>query len=160
MAPMEAAIREEPTDWSAIMMLAVGATMISFSSVFVRVADVGPVAAGFYRCFFGAIVLLPAAFWRRRTLPRGWRDLLLIAACGAVFTLDLSAWHQSIHWIGPGLATILGNFQVFVLTVIGAVFFKEKLNRWSYFSIGIAFGGLAFLVEPNWDRLGDLEITA
>jgi len=41
--------------------------------------------------------------------------------CGLLFTGDLLCWHASINRIGPGLATLVGNFQVFLLAVIGAI---------------------------------------
>lgn len=156
MAPMEAVIRQERTDWPAILMMAAGATMISFSSVFVKSTDVGPIAAGFYRSLFGSVVLIPVAFWQRRSFSPGWRCLLLSVGCGALLATDLSVWHKSIHWVGPGLATILSNFQVFVLTAIGALFFRERPPLRSYLSIFIAFGGLTLLVGPNWDQVGPL----
>jgi glycosyltransferase involved in cell wall biosynthesis len=44
---------------SAVWRMACGAAMISFSSVWVKLAHVTPAVAGFYRSFFGAIFLLP-----------------------------------------------------------------------------------------------------
>ena len=39
-------------------MVAAGAVLISFSAVFVKLAHVSPTMAGFYRTFFGGIMLL------------------------------------------------------------------------------------------------------
>ena len=46
---------------SGLILLALGASMISFSGVWVKLAHVGPTAAGFYRTFFGGVILLALA---------------------------------------------------------------------------------------------------
>jgi drug/metabolite transporter (DMT)-like permease len=49
-----------------------GAAMISFSSVWVKLAHVSPTMAGFYRVFFGAVFLSVATGWRREFKWIGW----------------------------------------------------------------------------------------
>ena len=46
------------TEKSGALMVAAGAVLISFSAVFVKLAHVSPTMAGFYRTFFGGIMLL------------------------------------------------------------------------------------------------------
>ena len=92
-----------------------GAVMISFSAVFVKLADVSPTASGFYRVFFGALLLLAATLWPQKNtkqLPGHW---CLLIVCGLLFAVDLFFWHECVLFVGPGLATILGNLQVFLL---------------------------------------------
>ncbi|HEY1992507.1 MAG TPA: EamA family transporter, partial [Gammaproteobacteria bacterium] len=95
--------------------LIVGAVMISFSAVFVKLVHVPPTVSGFYRVFFGGVILLAVVLWRHEH-PRldraSWIKLLLAGLC---FALDLFFWHRSILYVGPGVATLLANFQVFVM---------------------------------------------
>jgi drug/metabolite transporter (DMT)-like permease len=71
-------------------------------------------------------------------------------ACGLLFAADLSLWHRAIHYIGPGLATIAGNFQVFFLAAFGILFLRERAD-WKYLlSIPMALGGLYLLVGVGW----------
>ena len=64
-----------------------GALIISFSSIFVRLAHVGPTTAGFYRMLFGSLVLLAAAgLWRHR-LWVGWRAACAAGMAGGLFFL-------------------------------------------------------------------------
>ena len=98
---------------TAIFHLIAGAVMISFSGVWVKVADVAPTVSAFYRVLFGGLFLLAAACWKREITWKGWQRLWLGLFCGLFLALDLFFWHKSILYIGPGLATILGNFQVF-----------------------------------------------
>lgn len=138
----------------AIGQLLAGATLISFSPVFVRLADVGPTASGFYRMSFGGTFLVAVAILRGDPLWRGWRPFALAAVCGVSFAADLSFWHRSILYIGPGLATIMGNFQVFFLAVFGIVVLRERIDWKFLVSVPLAFVGLVMLVGADWSQLG------
>lgn len=138
---------------SGALLVLVGAIVISFSPVFVKLADVGPTVAGVYRSLFGGVALLVFVAARRETLWRGWRPLGFAAACGLLFAADLSLWHRAIGAIGPGLATILGNFQVFFLAGYGIAVHRERPG-WRYLmSIPLAMLGLFLLVGVQWDSL-------
>lgn len=138
---------------SAVLMVLIGSIMISFSSVFVKLAKVGPIASGFYRVFFGSLILLPLGIFYRRSLIIGWRNFFLVVTAGFVFALDLTVWHKSIHGVGPGLATVLANLQVFVLAIIGVLFFKEHVPGRTYIAMLIAILGLGLLVGPAWHKV-------
>ena len=95
--------------------LIAGAVLISFSGVWVKVAHVTPNVSAFYRVFFGSMVLIAAALYRRDIKWPQLRHLLLSVLCGILFALDLWLFHYSVQYIGPGLANIIPNFQVFIL---------------------------------------------
>jgi len=135
-------------------MLLIGAVMISFSSVYVKIAQVSPSVSAFYRVFFGALVLLAMVPFRRRFRWLGWRYLALAAVCSGSFALDLFFWHRSIHFVGPGLATLLANFQVFILAVIGIAILKEPFRWRVAVAILLAFLGLGLIVGIDWRQLG------
>lgn len=130
-----------------------GAVLISFSPVFVRVADVGPTMAGFYRCLFGALILAAIVIVRRERIDWGRGHLLLAGGAATLFVMDLSFWHRSIHYVGPGLATILANFQVFFLTAAGLLIRRETVNWRFLVSVPLAIGGLFLLVGIDWSQL-------
>ena len=140
---------------AALFNLAAGAIIISFSGVWVKLAHVTPTIAGFYRVFFGGIFLLVAALWKREISWRGWPHMMLVLLSGFFLALDLFFWHTSIHYIGPGLATLLGNFEVFLITAVGALFLGEKIGLKFIFAIIMAFAGLFLIVGMQWDQLGD-----
>jgi hypothetical protein len=66
--------------------------------------------------------LFAASLWKRDFKRMQCTQAFLVCACGLFFALDLFCWHASILHIGPGLATIIDNFQVFVLTTVGILF--------------------------------------
>lgn len=143
-------------DRLAIFNLVIGAVMISFSGVWVKLSHVSAEASAFYRVFFGGILLLVAAAYRHELKWHGWRHLLLGLACGFFFALDLGLYHYSIQFVGPGLATILPNFQVFILALVGFLFFRETFRLTFVCAIPLAFCGLFMIVGIDWGGLGRL----
>lgn len=141
---------------SAMASLIVGAVMISFSGVWVKVTHVTPNVSAFYRVFFGGIILLGAALYRRELKWLGIRQLMLSLSCGFLLALDLWLYHYCIEYVGPGLATIIPNFQVFILAGIGILFWCEPM-RWIFLvSLPMAVGGLFMIVGFNWAHLEKL----
>lgn len=139
---------------TAIIHLIAGAVMISFSGVWVKISHVTPTVSAFYRVLFGGIFLLAAACWQKEITWKGWQRLLLGFLCGLFLALDLFFWHQSIQYIGPGLATILGNFEVFLLAGLGVVFMGEKVSPRFFLAILMAILGLFLVVGIQWNQLG------
>lgn len=137
-----------------VLGLIVGAAMISFSGVWVKLSHVTPSSAAFYRVLIGGIFLLSGAIWRRefRRLSRQQTGLMFMA--GILFALDLICYHTSILYVGPGLGTILPNFQVFIMALVGILAFKEKLRPVYVFSVLLAIAGLLLVVGIRWDLLG------
>ncbi len=131
----------------------IGAIMISFSGVYVKWAHVGPTVSGFYRVFIGGGLLAIIAGIRGE---RWWVDAPyfgLQLLCGLIFALDLFFWHKSILFIGPGLATILANFQVFVLALIGVAVLGERINLKLALTIPLSVLGLFLVVGGGWHSL-------
>jgi drug/metabolite transporter (DMT)-like permease len=139
--------------YAPALMVTAGAVMISFAAVFVRLADVAPTTSAFYRMTFGALALLALIAARPGLgtgMARGWAGSTLIAA---FFTADMWFWHRSILYIGPGLSTLLANFQVFVLAAIGVFWFRERVGARFAAAIALAFGGLWLLFGQEWGAL-------
>jgi drug/metabolite transporter (DMT)-like permease len=85
-----------------------------------------------------------------------WMMLLLSAL---FFTADLWFWHRSILYIGPGLATLLANMQVFFMMAAGIIFFKQLPTNTQLLAIPIAVLGLVVIVGIDWSSLdGDYQL--
>lgn len=140
-------------DPRAVLRLVSGAVMISFAPVFVRVTEVAPTVVAFYRMLLGGVVLLAWVLARGGRLDVGGRVLVALGVAGVAFSVDLALWHRSILYVGPGLATLLANFQVFVLALAGVMFFGERLHARLVISIVLAVVGLGLIVGPRWDLL-------
>jgi drug/metabolite transporter (DMT)-like permease len=138
----------------ALWGLMCGAIMISFSGVWVKLSHVTPTASAFYRVLFGAFFLLLGSLWRREMYLYSWRQTRLVILCAILFALDLVAYHYSVHFTGPGLGTILPNFQVFIMAGTGVLIYKETLRMTYLWSIPLSIAGLFLVVGTGWDQLG------
>jgi drug/metabolite transporter (DMT)-like permease len=136
------------------LRLLAGAAMISFAPVFVRLTPVSPTDSAFYRTFFGGLMLAAWVLAARAPVER--RSGLALAAlitAGVLFAADLAVWHRSIWYVGPGLATLLGNFQVFVLALVGILLYREKARWELLLAIPMAIVGLGLIVGFEWRGL-------
>lgn len=133
--------------------LLLGAVLISFSPVFVKWTSVSPQVSAWYRVAVGGVVLLGWLALRRRLRWPPRSALLALTIAAALFAADLAAWHQSILYIGPGLATLLGNFQVFIMAFVGVIFFKEAIGWRMLIAIVLALIGLAMIAGLDWSGL-------
>jgi drug/metabolite transporter (DMT)-like permease len=123
-----------------------GAVCISFSAVFVKLAGVAPAVSAFYRLGIGGLALLAllAAGGQIRAARRALRWPAVL--CALFFTGDLLCWHASINRIGPGLATLVGNFQVFLLAAMGAVQARRAPRPAFLAAMSLAMAGLYLVV--------------
>ena len=133
--------------------LFLGAALISLSPVWVNLVSVSPTTSGVYRALIGglalaAYLLLTRQHWRlSRTV---WAMLL---AASVFFALDLWFWHRSIIYIGPGVATLLANFQVFFMMLAGIVLYRQAPRPVQVIAVPLALLGLGLIVGFDWDDL-------
>ncbi|MDH4108802.1 MAG: DMT family transporter [Gammaproteobacteria bacterium] len=135
------------------LRLFVGAVLISFSPVFVKLVDVSPTTSGFYRALFGGLALAAFILLTGRRFSFGRTAWLALAASAVCFALDLWFWHRSILYIGPGLSTLLANMQVFFMMAAGIVFLRQRPTALQLVAVPLAVVGLTMIVGPDWDAL-------
>ena len=136
-----------------LLRLFAGATFISFSPVWVKLADVSPTASGFYRLAIGgvALALILAVSGRRLQLSKRAWQILVVAAI--FFALDIWFFHRSIIIVGPGLATLLSNFQVFFMMLAGVLLLGQRPHLLQLIAIPLALFGLGLIVGFDWNAL-------
>ncbi len=128
-----------------------GACLISFSAVFVPLAGTDPTVSAFYRMVIGGAILAILIRLRKERFFHGRRQLLMAAAAGFCLAVDLALWHRCILLVGPGLATLLANFQVFFVAAVGVVVFRERLTWKTAVAIPLALIGLYLIVGLRWE---------
>lgn len=135
------------------LRLFIGAALISLSPVWVKLVDVPPSTSGFYRVLFGgaALVIYLLVTRRRLHMTRQTWSLLIIAS--VFLSLDLWFWHRSIIYVGPGLSTLLANFKVFIMMIVGIVFLRQMPRPVQMFAVPLAFLGLILIIGLDWDAL-------
>ncbi|MBW8784096.1 MAG: EamA family transporter [Novosphingobium sp.] len=113
----------------------------------VRLADSGPVAAGFWRLILALPLLLVLARTNRQPL-HGFPPRMTVAviAAGLAFALDLASWHIGIGQTRLGNATLFGNSGSLILMAWGLV----RLRRWprtgEWLALAAALGGTVVLM--------------
>ncbi len=122
-----------------------GALTIAFSGILVRLADVSPETAAFFRCLYALPALGALAWWERRRLgPRPPRRVAVWGA-GLLFAADLVFWHHAIADVGAGLATVLGNLQVVLVAFVAWATLGERPEARVLAAVPIVLIGVVFI---------------
>jgi drug/metabolite transporter (DMT)-like permease len=121
--------------------------LLSIGPVFVRMSDVGPVAAGFWRIALAAPILVAAAFgtgWRPTAMGRGvW---IALAVGGLCFAGDLAAWHIGILKTQLANATLFGNSATLFFPIYGFLIARAWPSRTQGFALLLALIGAGLLM--------------
>ena len=156
-----------PAAWLLLLALIGGNVALAIGPWFVRVADTGPVAAGFWRLFLALpfLVLLARANGQRLTgMPA--TTLALVALGAVTFALDLASWHIGIGMTRLGNATLFGNAGSIVLLFWGFLVARTLPGRLEWLAIVFALTGAAILMGRSLEishetLVGDLfSVTA
>ena len=136
-----------------LLKLLIGSTCISFAPIFIKLADVSPDSAGFYRMLFAGLSLLIVMLLRGEHLRMARRPRFLLCFAGVFLAVDFMFWHRSIDLIGPGLSTLLANFQVFFTALFSWLLFKQKISRLFMLAVVMSLCGLLFITGVDWKSL-------
>jgi drug/metabolite transporter (DMT)-like permease len=126
--------------------------LLSFGPAFVREAQVGPVAAGFWRMALALPLLLVVA--RGLGDPLRWpgaANFWLIAAAGLFFALDIMAWHYGIFDTKLANANLLGNSTSFLLPLWVFISTQTRPSRQEGLALGLAGLGALLLMGQSFE---------
>ena len=135
------------------LRLFAGAALISLSPVWVKLVDVSATTSGFYRVFFGGIAIGLYLLLSRKRLQFSSRIWQILVLAAVFFALDLWFWHRSVILVGPGLSTLLANFQVFILMLAGILVLRQRPSALQIIAVPLALFGLAMIVGFDWQEL-------
>jgi drug/metabolite transporter (DMT)-like permease len=129
-----------------VLTAVLGALTIAGSAVLVRLADVPPSTAAFFRCAYALPPLALLAYYeRRRYGPRPASQVRLAWFAGVFFAADLILWHHAINQVGAGLATVLGNTQVIVVPLAAWLFLRERPSGRVAMSVPVVLVGVVLI---------------
>ena len=134
----------------AFPVLLIGSSALALGPWLVRLAGVGPIAAGFWRLSLA----LPFLFLLARLVgqPVHWpgRALgIIIAFAGVFFAADLAAWHVGIHMTKLGNATLFGNVASFAFAAWGLWLVRSWPSPVQAASLILAAVGAALLMSSS-----------
>lgn len=148
----------------AFLALLGGNAALAAGPLFVRLADVGPVAAGFWRLAL-ALPFLAFFAWRQGNGPAGWsgiRNALGLAAIGGLFfAADLASWHLGILQTKMANATLFGNAASLILAATTLIVARRLPLRMETLALLLAGAGAVLLMRESGQQgqshlIGDL----
>ncbi len=136
----------------AFAALLFGNVALAFGPWLVRLADVGAVAAGFWRVMIALPFLWLLArgtgqqpHWPKRAIT----VTLLVAA--TFYALDLASWNIGIRLTKLGNATLFGNTGSFVFVVYGLILAGRLPSRKQAGALALAVVGAALLMGSSYE---------
>jgi drug/metabolite transporter (DMT)-like permease len=134
----------------AFPALFVGSSALAVGPWLVRLAGVGPVAAGFWRLSLALPFLFVIA--RVAGQPVHWPGkamAILIAFAAFFFAADLAAWHIGIHMTKLGNATLFGNVASFAFAAWGLWLVRRWPSTVQTSALVLAALGTALLLSSS-----------
>ena len=140
-----------PADDRRIMLVALfGAMLLSFAPLLYIRSDTSPVTGAFFRMLYALPILIFLVWYLNRDDPRGIRNRALAFSAGLLLAIDFVGYHSAIDYIGSGIATLIGNSQVVIVTLVRWWMFGERPNRMIVFALPMVMLGL-ILISGIWD---------
>lgn len=127
---------------------------LALGPLLVRMADTGPIAAGFWRLALALPILLALSLKERAGQPKiGRTTLVVIALAGVFFAFDLASWHVGIEKTKLGNASLFGNSGSLILMAWGLIAARRSPRLLELGAIAFALAGAGLLMS------GSLEIS-
>lgn len=139
-----------PGTW-AFVALVTANVALAFGPWLVRLADTGPVAAGFWRLAL-AVPLLVALAWHRGARLgrlRGGLGIALVIG-GVCFAADLGAWHLGILRTTLANATLFGNSATLMFPIYGFLVARVWPSRMQALALVLAAIGATLLMGRSY----------
>ena len=132
-------------DRRTMLIALAGAVAISFSPVFYVYSDTNPSTGAFFRMLYALPALALLAFLVRKADTRSSRTRWTAFGAGLILAPDMLSYHSSMIFIGIGIATLIGNSQVIIVTLASWKLFGEKPNPAILLSLPVVIIGLALI---------------
>lgn len=153
-----------PQTLAALPLLALlfGNIALAFGPWFVRLTDVGPVAAGFWRITLAAPMLLALSYATGSQPIREARGLWwVLGIAGIAFAADLASWHIGIHYTTLANSTLFGNSATLMYPIYGFFVARAWPTRTQGIALICATAGAALLLGSSYQAssaylVGDL----
>ncbi len=125
--------------------------VLAFGPTLVRLADVGPVAAGFWRLAIALPFLFLLARPGLKAARPSARQGIAIGIAGLFFAADLAAWHAGIHHTKVANSTLFGNVSALVLPLWAVFVLGQRLRPLQIVALALAAVGAAILMGGSYE---------
>jgi drug/metabolite transporter (DMT)-like permease len=131
--------------WLHFLILFLGILCISWSAIFVKLADVSGLSSAFYRMFIGFLGILPIWLLRQKTIADK-KSIRIAVLCGVIFACDIAVWNISILLTKAAISTLIANLAPVWVGIGAILFMKEKPGKIFWIGTVIALFGVAIIV--------------
>ncbi|RSV44865.1 DMT family transporter [Sphingomonas sp. ABOLE] len=132
---------------TALVAALIANTALATGPLFVRMADVGPVSAAFWRLIIATPILFSAAAaMGEKPIAAGRGRWWILAIAGVVFALDLASWHIGIVRTTLANSTLFGNSASLIFPIYGFVVARAWPSRMQGAALLLAAIGGALLL--------------
>jgi drug/metabolite transporter (DMT)-like permease len=134
--------------------------LLALGAMFVRTADVGPIASAFWRMALALPIL--ALLAARSGMPRLTRNLLIVLILsGVLFAADLASWHLGILRTKIANATLFGNSTSLLFPIYGFLVARAWPSQRQGLALFLAATGAVLLMGRSYqlspaNLVGDL----
>ncbi|WP_176592517.1 DMT family transporter [Sphingobium sp. EM0848] len=125
--------------------------ILPLGPVLVRLSDVGPVAAAFWRLTLALPFLLLLALPGLRAARPGARDCGAMLLAGLFFAADLATWHLGIPLTKVTNAAIFGNMSAILLPLWGLLVLRQIPRAPQAIALILAAIGAAIMMGGSYE---------
>jgi len=130
------------------LCLVIGIICISFSPIFVKLADASPIVSGFYRMSMAWVALAIYAI-AKGEIKLQRKDLLMALLGGIIFASDIAVWNMSLMLISATVSTLIANLAPLWVGLMSYLFLRKKSGALFWIGTFIAITGMVVLVGLN-----------
>ncbi len=151
-APPRKAAPQHSASALPFVALLLGNLALAFGPWFVRAADVGPVAAGFWRLALGVPFLFAIILVSRGGAMKGTRGLWgILLLSGIAFAADLASWHIGILHTTLANSTLFGNSATLMYPIWGFFIARAWPTRQQGLALALAAIGAGLLLGRSYE---------
>lgn len=138
--------------WRHFLALLAANAALALGPWWVRMADTGPVSAGFWRCFLPLpLLFLFARLSKQPVTGLPHRTLTIVIVAGLFFGVDIAAWHVGIDMTRLGNASVFGNSGSLIVMIWGFVALRRRPHLSETLAILAAMAGAGILFGRSFE---------
>jgi drug/metabolite transporter (DMT)-like permease len=131
-------------------LLILGVVAVSFSAIFIRLADAPALSIAFWRMAIASAMVLPLAITRHRGEIRGLSasQWSMAGLSGVLLAAHFATWIPSLDYISVGASTVLVTTQPVWVALIGRVL-GERVSPRVLVGIALSLAGAVVIFGPD-----------
>lgn len=138
----------------ALIAILMGVCAISFSPIWVRLSDVGPISVAFWRLALAVPLLWGWTRTSSDAVPaaapaRGRYAPLMLLVPGVVFAADLATWHLAINLTSVANATFFPNMAPILVSLVAWRWLGERFRPVFVVGLSVALVGVLMMVRAS-----------